>query len=213
MRLERFLAIAATAMLGLAAMGSSAHAPGSVVIYRCTNVFGAVTIQNDVPCPKGSHEERKVVDVPPPMPAYRSPEPAPPPAPVATPEPPSPPLVQAEPEPTIADADRLPPPPLFRCNTYDNDSYLSDTASPPPRCVRMQTVGLDGSTGSGAGVACQMVNDQCQRVPDGSACDAWKQRERESLATWKFAPADDGDVAKAEYERVHTIVRQSTCGQ
>jgi hypothetical protein len=190
------------------------HAQGSVVIYRCTDSFGALTVQNNVPCPKGTKQDRRVIDVPPAIPAYVPTSTA---RPVATSEPEpaaTPAVVDAPDEPAIADADRLPPPALFRCNTYDNDSYLSEDAAQPPRCVRRETVGLDGSTDSNGGsVACQMVTDQCQRIPDGAACDGWKQRLREAEATWKFAPADDSDNEKAGYERVRKIVRESTCGK
>jgi hypothetical protein len=188
------------------------HAQSNVVIYRCTDSFGALTVQNNVPCPKGTKQERRVIDVPPAMPAY---VPTPTAKPVVTPElVPAPIVVEAPGEPAIADAERLPPPALFRCNTYDNDSYLSEDAAPPPRCVRLETVGLDGSTdNNGGSVACQMVTDQCQRIPDGAACDAWKQRLRETEATWKFARASDSDGEKTEYERVRKIVRESTCGK
>jgi hypothetical protein len=190
------------------------HAQDNVVIYRCTDSFGALTVQNNVPCPKGTKQDRRVIDVPPAIPAYVPASPAKPvvaaePEPAATPA-----AVDAADEPAIADADRLPPPALFRCNTYDNDSYLSEDATQPPRCVRLETVGLDGSTDSNGGsVACQMVTDQCQRIPDGAACDAWKERLRETEATWKFARADDSDGEKAGYERVRKIVRESTCGK
>src|SRR3546814_7171431 len=42
-----------------------------VVIYRCTDAGGHVTLQNDVACPKGTQERKQVVDVPPPMPTYQ----------------------------------------------------------------------------------------------------------------------------------------------
>jgi len=189
-------------------------AQGSVVIYRCTDSFGALTVQNNVPCPKGTKQERRVIDVPPAMPAY-VPTPSAKPVIASEPEPVAAPAIAETPdEPAISDADRLPPPALFRCNTYDNDSYLSEDAAPPPRCVRLETVGLDGSTdNNGGSVACQMVTDQCQRIPDGAACDAWKERLRETEATWKFARADDSDGEKAGYERVRKIVRESTCGK
>ena len=155
---------------------------------------------------------RQDIDVPPAMPAYVPPPAAKPvvaSAPVAVPV-----VADAPAEPAIADADRLPPPALFRCNTYDNDSYLSEDAAPPPRCVRMETVGLDGSSDSNGGsVACQMVTDQCERVADGAVCDAWKQRLRETEATWKFARADDSDTNQADYQRVRKIVEESTCGK
>ena len=207
------LVVLAVLVLGCVFLATSAgHAQGSVVIYRCTDSFGALTVQNNVPCPKGTRQDRRVIDVPPAMPAYVSTPAA---KPVAAPEPVvAPAVVEAPDEAAIADADRLPPPTLFRCNTYDNDSYLSEDAAPPPRCVRLETVGLDGSTdNNGGSVACQMVTDQCQRIPDGAACDAWKQRLRETEATWKFARADDSDNEKAGYERVRKIVRESTCGK
>ena len=208
----RQVVLAVLVLGGVSLAAPAGGAQGSVVIYRCTDSFGALTVQNNVPCPKGTRQERRVIDVPPAMPAY---VPTPAAKPVVAPEPvPAPAVVEASSEPAIADADRLPPPALFQCNTYDNDSYLSEDAAPPPRCVRLETVGLDGSSESnGGGVACQMVTDQCQRIADGAACDAWKQRLREAEATWKFARADDSDGEKVQYERVRKIVRESTCGQ
>ena len=202
--------LAASALL----LPSSAPAAG-VVIYRCTDAFGALTVQNDVPCPKGSKQKKQVIQAPPPMPAYRAPArvapaPAPPPVVPATPAE----AASAEPTaPAIADADRLPPPALLQCNTYDNDSYLSENPSPPPRCVRLQTTDMAGTADNNVGVACQMMTDQCQRIADGGACTAWKQRLRELEAGWKFARADDAEAAKAEYERALKIVRDSTCGR
>lgn len=206
------------ASIGFAStLPAATHASaGSVVIYRCTDAFGALTVQNDVPCPKGSRQKKQVIQAPPPMPAYHRP------AHVASPVPEAAPAVApavpgdagAKPAPSaIADADRLPPPALFQCNTYDNDSYLSENATPPQRCVRLQTTNMAGAADDNVGVACQMVTDQCQRVADGAACAAWKQRLRETEAGWKFARAEDADAAKADYQRVQKIVSDSTCGR
>ena len=202
-------------LLSASALLAPARAPAAgVVIYRCTDAFGALTVQNDVPCPKGSKQKKQVIQAPPPMPAYRAPvrmAPVP-----ASPLVPAPATDVASTEPnasTIADADRLPPPALFQCNTYDNDSYLSENPTPPPRCVRLQTTDMAGTADNNVGVACQMVTDQCQRIADGGACTAWKQRLRELEAGWKFARADDAAAAKAEYERALKIVRDSTCGR
>ena len=193
-------------------LAASAHTgKTSVVIYRCTNAFGALTVQNDTPCPKGSRQQKQVIEPPTPMPAYR-PLPAPKvlmPATIAAVLP----TTAAASEPVIADKDRLPPPPLFQCNTYDNDSYFSENATPEPRCVRLQTTDLQGSDDSSGSVACQMVTDQCQRVGDGAACDAWNKRLRETEAKWKFGAADDSAANKTDFERVQRIVRDSTCGK
>ena len=199
-------------LLSFGVLAASAHTgKRSVVIYRCTNAFGALTVQNDTPCPKGSRQQKQVIEPPTPMPAYR-PLPTPKvvdPAALAV----VPPTATVASAPVIADKDRLPPPPLFQCNTYDNDSYFSENATPEPRCVRLETTDLQGSTDSSGGVACQMVTDQCQRVADGAACDAWKKRLRETEAKWKFGAADDSATNKTDFDRVQRIVRDSTCGK
>ena len=102
------------------------EARAGVVIYRCTDAFGRLTVQNDVPCPKGSKQRKQVIDTPPPMPAYR--------APAATPATPKP-VVPATPAvvPVVDATSLLPPPPLFRCHPVDNDSYLSEDGVPSPR--------------------------------------------------------------------------------
>ena len=188
-----------------------------VVIYRCVDASGAVTVQNDTPCPKGSQQTRRVLDTPPPSsaPAYVEtpavvPDPAPAPPPPA-PEPPAP-----APDPASAraqpDGERLPPPPLFECTTYDNDHYLSDDGTPSERCVGLEITGIGDGSAPGVGAACQKQTDTCQRVPDGAACDAWKRREREARASLMFGKAEDKDKNQAEYERVQRIVTESTCG-
>lgn len=195
----------------LLALAGIAGAQQTVTIYRCTDAYGALTVQNDRPCPKGSRQEKRVVEAAPSMPAYQPmpqvaivPDPVPAPVDTATP---------SAKEPGSSIAPRLPPPPLFQCNTWDNDSYLSDDDEPEPRCVRLDTIGIGGGgSGLGAGMACQMVTDQCQRVADNAACDAWKKYAREAEAAWKFARAEHADAKQAEYERLARIVGESACG-
>ncbi len=220
-------------MLLPALMLAPVAATAQTVLYRCTNALGVVTLQNDTPCPKGSKQEKRVVEG---VSAAPFPKPLPPPptltavpdaptadvptAPAAAENEAATPASAATPSPVLPlpeaqtpPAERLPPPPLYRCNTVQNDSYLSDTPEPKPRCVRMDTVGIDGTQQLGAGSACTMVYDQCQRVPDGAACDAWRQRVNEAQAAWTFARADSRDELKAEYERIARIVAETTCNQ
>ena len=112
-----------------------------------------------------------------------------------------------------ADAPRLPPPVLFQCTTYDNDSYLSEEQEQPPRCLRLRTVGLDGNPAAGAGQACEVVRDTCARVADGALCDAWKKRRDETEVAWRFARRENVDRNRAEYERVARILSESDCGE
>ena len=209
-------AIALACALLLLAIDSMPARAG-VVIYRCTDANGAVTVQNDTPCPKGSKQTRRVLETPPPSaaPAYVE-APAVVPDPVPAPPPPAPEPPAPAPDPASAaaqpDGERLPPPPLFECTTFDNDHYLSDDGTPSERCAPLEISGIGDGAAPGVGAACQKTTDTCQRVPDGAACDAWKRREREARATLMFGKAEDKDRNQAEYERVQRIVTESTCG-
>lgn len=206
----------------------AAQAQTKVVIYRCTDALGQLTVQNNTPCPKGSQQEKRVIEgapsssAPPtfvtsPVAPY-APANAPPPHPPVSSQLPSvkapaagKPAVPAAPQ--IADADRLPPPVLFECRTYDGGRYLNDDANPPQRCAQLQTTGLGGSTSSGVGVACQMVSDQCQRLADEALCENWKQRLREAQSALRFGRGDSRDASTAEVARIQRIVSESTCGK
>ena len=188
-----------------------------VVIYRCTDASGALTVQNAVPCPKGSKQDKRVIE------AARSSVSVPrafvaPPANAAVPAsraPGAPATATASTvatEPPIADADRLPPPALFECRTYDHGRYLSDDGNPPQRCAPVTTTGIGGGSGPAAGESCQMVSDQCQRIADGALCENWKQRLLEVQSVLRFGRRDHRETAQAEVDRVARIVRESTCG-
>ncbi len=203
----------------LALLGLAGAAPAQVVIYRCTDASGAVTIQNDTPCPKGSQQQRRVVGAAPTgsLPPVAAPAPAPHP----TPHKPAPPVERkaAPPAPAMTrdtavdDADRLPPPVLYECRTYDNGRYLSDDAKPPPRCAPLRVTDLGGGDSRVAGSACQTVEDQCQRIPDGALCENWRQRLREAESQLRFGVVDQREQAQAEVDRMQRIVRESTCGR
>lgn len=193
----------------------------SVVIYRCTDASGALTIQNGTPCPKGSRQERRVMEAAPssPMPPFVAPmpavQPAPPPVPVPAPAPvaPAPAPQQVASEPAIADSDRLPPPWLYECRTFDDDSYLTENGNPPPRCVTLTTTGLGGMIESTNTSACEMKTDQCQRVPDGALCDSWRKRLREAESALRFGVTENRERDQAEVQRLTRITRDSTCGR
>lgn len=199
----------------LSLVAAAVPAQRNVVIYRCTDASGALTVQNDVPCPQGSRQDKRVIQ---PAPSVATP-PAFVTAPRAAPAPPAPaaPLLPPSPAPALtpamADADRLPPPALFECRTYDNDRYLHDDGNPPQRCAPMQITGLAGGGHPAAGAACQMVDDSCQRVADGALCESWQQRLRETESALRFGQIDDRESAQANVERIGRIVRESTCGR
>ncbi len=200
-------------------LASSAPAQDAGTIYRCTSASGEVTIQNGVRCPAGSRQEVRKVEAlpsrPPPatasVPATAADTPHPPPlsnfVQAAGPrdetpaKPDRPDLPKAA---GIAAADRLPPPPIYRCETWDNDSYISEDPAPKPRCVPLDT--------GGVGSACEYKYDQCARVPDGAACAGWKRRQGEIESGWRHAKAADKPGLQEEFARVTKILQDTTCG-
>jgi len=187
----------------------AAHA--QVVIYRCTDASGAVTLQNGTPCPKGSKQQKKVMETPAPAPVTIAPAQAPPspprdpaPAPVVAPAPPPEP-----PAPEIAIAPRQPPPALFECQTWNGDHYFGETAQPPPRCAPLQVTGLDGTGAMAGGAACQMMDDRCEPVADAALCDAWKQRVRTLDARATFGSGEA--ITPAESDRIRAALAESNC--
>ena len=209
------LSAACFAIVATAGMAAATD-PAQVVIYRCTDASGARTVQNDEPCPAGSRQERSVIEPPPPMPTYvpraQPPAPEPRPAPEPDPEPAPPERPDAPPPARIADADRLPPPPIYRCHTPANDRYILESDEPQPRCVPLQTVGINGDPALGAGAACEWQYDRCERIPDGEACDGWRQRGREIESSWRYARGDAKAPLQEEFARVATILSDTTCG-
>lgn len=202
-----------------------------VVFYRCTDASGALTLQN-MPCPKGATQEKKVMQgvntvpmgttsAPPghaaePAAATTTPADAYTPAAATSAPTTDPGILTSGPVPevvAIADADRLPPPVLFQCITYDKDSYITEDVEPQSRCVALRTVGLDGNPQGGAGEACEMMRDTCARVADGALCDAWKKRLGETEVAWRFARAGNEHKNREEFERTRKIWDQSTCGK
>jgi hypothetical protein len=207
------LAPLAWVLLGLGAAGTVGAQ--DTLIYRCTDARGAVTLQNDRPCAKGSRQDIRRL---PPLP--RQAPPPPPPAPVApgaapvagdfelvmgphterpTAAPPAPPA-------------RPPPPALFHCQAEDGAGYFNENAEPEPHCAPLTMIGVGGNPGLGAGTACEMRRDPCTAIPAEQLCRTWQRRVDEAEFRWKFAGADERDPRKREFERLAGLLRESACG-
>ena len=218
-RLARGITFAAL----LIGIGAAAAQSGRVTIYRCTDAKGALTVQNDVPCPAGSKQDKRVLDAAPPsglslppFPSGAAPSATEPAAPRGTARLDSAQSVPDEfaglPASTVAPSERLPPPVLYECRTYDRDRYLREDPNPPQRCAPLQTTGLGGDTAMGAGEACEMVNDQCQQLGDDALCDGWRKRLREVQSQLRFGTGDRATV-QADFERIARVVRETTCAR
>ncbi|MEZ0472394.1 DUF4124 domain-containing protein [Luteimonas salinilitoris] len=182
-----------------------------MVIYHCTDAGGAVTVQNDTPCPAGSTQKTRVIDPPPPLPAYVPMTPPPAPSHLA-------PITRVkrddgfDPAALVIDLELQLPPPLFLCTTYDQTRYYTEDSEPASRCQPMATVGIGGLQGLGAGKACMQVTDVCEPVPDEALCEAWDARVDEAEFRWKFAGGHYAtEDRRAEYEALARVRDTSTC--
>ncbi len=202
-------------------LSSSPLSAEEVVFYRCTDAAGALTLQN-MPCPKGSREEKKLmqpVNTVPMSAASKGPT-----APAVTPMlanldptlsavPATDPAAAASVQAPRTDTSLLPPPKLFQCTTHDRDTYITENAEPQSRCVAMRTVGLDGNPNTGAGQACEVVRDTCARVPDEDLCSAWTKRLGETEVAWRFARPDNAAANQADHLRVQRILAETSCSE
>ena len=208
-----------TWLLMFALLVSPAYA-GEVAIYRCTDAGGAVTMQN-MPCPKGVHQEKKLMQsiTTVPMvdkaPAAKAPAPSP----AVAPAPSSqvsvdlaaPPADGDTTQPAASDLAKLPPPKLFRCTTRESSTYVTEDSEPQERCLPLRTVGLDGNPQNGAGNACEVVRDNCAPIADEGLCEAWKKRHDEAEVAWRFTRPESEQKNRAEFERAQRILAESNC--
>ncbi|MGY0633836.1 DUF4124 domain-containing protein [Luteimonas sp. A478] len=191
-------------LAALLAASSAAAAPAT--IYQCTEPDGTITVQNS-PCPEGQPQRIRIVDVPPPVtlqPPHVQPRTL---KPTALPQLHA--ASAAAPEELV---ERGPPPALFHCTRYDNTRYLQESEEPETNCRPMETVGIGGVPGIGAGMACERVRDECDPVPDEALCQAWETRLRETEFRWQFSTdRRDSRALRSEYEQLSAIYAASTC--
>ncbi len=203
----------------------AAGAQDAVVIYRCTDASGALSVQNDVPCPKGSQQERRVMETARPSAA---PPVSPPPAAMLAPVivvpeagevAPLPPTGTGAPHagPLAHDAaanavvERPPPPPLFACRTWDRKEYFNDDPVPIRRCAPLRVSGLDGSAGGARATACEKITDTCAPVPETALCEKWQQHAHDTRAMLLFGRAEDPAATRAELTRIDHLIEASSC--
>ena len=184
--------------------GASAGSGGdaaTVTVHRCTNARGQVTLQDD-PCPAGSHEETRAMTRPkdPPVnsravrvqdtPAMPQPE-------VLSPRQPAPRLP-------------IPPPPMYKCTTYDGDERYSESYDPNPRCEPMVIYyPYPNQLTTQQALGCRWVEDSCVRLSDRAACERWIEKRKEAVSAVTRAFSDTAAYRKSELARINQIVSES----
>jgi hypothetical protein len=204
--------LSACAALAWLVLQPPVHAQAGVTIYRCTDASGALTIQNDSPCPPGQRQTVQHIDPPPPLPSY-TPREERMPAIVAIERERREAAIAAAVPPPVPEEERTAPPPLFQCTTWDQETYVTEDETPAERCAPLQLVGLDGRPLAGMAGACEKRRDTCQAVPEEALCRTWRRRVDEAEFRWKFAGAAEHDPRRLDYEKWAAILRNSTCAE
>lgn len=215
-----FVALALSFALLSVGSDASAQATDAVVIYRCTDAQGRLTLR-DSPCAKGQRQETR---------SMARPKDAPPAARVSAPAP----VGVAAPMPATQVVLVHPPRPLYECVTPDNTRYLSDTPEGNPRLVPLWTVGVpmenqiavyepgrlnvrvddgrvSGSYRSGgytnvtlpgpgiAGVNGAWIRDTCYALPQTEVCARLRDRRDEVRRRFVIAqPSERTELGREE---------------
>ncbi len=195
----RMLVRFARSSLFILLCAGTAYAAEPVTVYRCTNAKGAVSLQDD-PCPQGSVQTTRQMQRPVDAPAKPT---------VARPTAAAAPTLPPEP-PARPDFAPVPPPPLYRCTSYDGISRDSEVYDPNPRCEPLALYYPDARylTPEQAGL-CRWVRDSCVRLSDDDACDRFKQKKQEAASAAMHAFSDTAAYRKSEVERLTQIIDES----
>ena len=180
--------------------GAVRAADSTVTIHRCIDAKGRITLQDD-PCPKGSQDSTREMLRPK----------DPPPRPRATRA--SPPAIMLEPLPAPDYASQrqlIPPPPMYRCTSYDGIERFSESYDPNPRCEPyVLYYPYPNYLTPAQALSCRWVEDSCVRLSDRSACERWKVMKKEAVSAVQRSFSDTATYRKSELERVNQIVAES----
>ncbi|MCX7043792.1 MAG: DUF4124 domain-containing protein [Gammaproteobacteria bacterium] len=170
----------------------------TVVVHRCTDAKGRITLQ-DEPCPKGSQSESREMTRPKDPPKSR-------PVPVL-----APPIDALPDEPApFARRELIPPPPMYRCTSYDGIERFSESYDPNPRCEPMVIYyPYPNNLTPAQALSCRWVEDSCVRLSDSAACARWKVMRKDAVSAVARSFSDTAAYRKSELERLTQITEES----
>lgn len=170
----------------------------TVVVHRCTDAKGRVTLQ-DEPCPKDSRSESREMTRPKDPPKSR-------PIPVL-----APPIDALPDEPApMARRELIPPPPMYRCTSYDGNERFSESYDPNPRCEPLVLYyPYPNNLTPAQALSCRWVEDSCVRLSDSAACARWKVMRKDAVSAVTRSFSDTAAYRKSELERLTQITEES----
>lgn len=174
---------------------------GTVTVHRCTDARGRVTLQDD-PCPPGSREETRAMTRPKDPPVSSKAVKV-----ADTPALPQPAFVEEDLAPPRLP---IPPPPMYKCTSYDGDERFSESYDPNPRCEPLVIYyPYPNQLTPQQALSCRWVEDSCVRLSDRAACQRWIQMRKDAVSAATRAFSDTAAYRKSELERLTQIVNES----
>ena len=169
-----------------------------VLVHRCTDAKGRVTLQ-DEPCPKGSQSESRQMTRPKDPPKSR---------PIPMRAPPID-VLADDPTPSFR-RELIPPPPMYRCTSYDGIGRFSESYDPNPRCEPLVLYyPYPNNLTPAQALSCRWVEDSCVRLPDSTACMRWKVMRKDAVSAATRSFSDTAAYRKSELERLSQITEDS----
>jgi hypothetical protein len=169
----------------------------TVIVHRCTDARGRVTLQDD-PCPPGSQDSsREMLRPKDPPKAGKSAAAAPPP--LYDP-------LMAEPPPPLREL--IPPPPMYRCTSYDGIERYSEQYDPNPRCEpwALYHPYADRLTPQQAG-ACRWVRDSCVLLSENETCRRFRASLKKAKSEAMHSDSTMQPYRDSEVARLGQILR------
>ena len=177
--------------------GPPAPRSATVTVHRCLDAGGHVTLQG-VPCPKGSRDQARQM--------LRPTDPAP----GARPRPVAPPIMEIDEPRPLPQRDLIPPPPMYRCTSYDGDERFSESYDPNPRCEPLVLYyPYPNYLTPAQALTCRWVEDSCVRLSDRASCDRWKTLRKDAASNLLRSFSDTSTYRKSELDRITQIVVES----
>ncbi len=179
------------------ASNSSAASPNKVVVYRCIDTKGKVSLQ-DAPCAKSSKQETREMLRPKDAAVVKK-NTANKPAPVVAAQPAAQSIMPIN-----------PPPDLYQCTNYEGKTRDSENYDPNPRCEPLWAQGYHTEyLPIEQRATCSWVQDSCVRYEGKSLCDRWKEKQKQAQSDLRYAFSNTSAFRKSDLARITQIVRNS----
>jgi len=171
-----------------------------VIVYRCVDAKGKVSLQ-DAPCAKTSKQETREMLRPKDAPVAKK-------NPLAKPAPSLPP---PEMQNAAAITMKPAPPDLYQCTDYEGKTRDSENYDPNPRCEPLWALGYrqEYLPVELRGSRCTWIQDSCVRYEGKALCERWNAKHKQAKSDLRYAFSDTLAFRKSELARISKIVRTS----